>query len=192
MAEEPGEITILLRKWGEGNTQVVDQLAPLVYDHLRKVAAGYLNRERSDATLQATGLVNELFIRLLRERKLDLENRVHFYVFAARTMRRILVDAARARIASKRGGDNTPIPLSPELAWVDPRQPEFLDLDRALDSLATDNALKAKIVELRIFLGCTADETGDLLGISKSTVDREMRYSLAWLYDRLQAGPAPA
>ncbi|MEO8028003.1 MAG: ECF-type sigma factor [Bryobacteraceae bacterium] len=192
MEPDAGDITVLLQQWGKGDDGVVDKLAPLVYDHLKAVASGYLSRESSGATLQPTGLVHELFLRLLRQKKLDLANRVHFFVFAARMMRRILVDSARARIASKRAADLTPLSLSPDLSWVDPRQPELLDLDHALDELAAEDARKARVVELRIFLGCTAEETADLLDISKATVDRELRYALAWLYDRLEAGCKPS
>src|SRR5258706_40086 len=163
----PGEITVLLQQWGKGDAGVVDQLAPLVYDHLKSVAAGYLNRERGTPTLQATGLVHELFIRLLQQQKMELQSRAHFFAFAARMMRRILVDAARARVSAKRGGDPNPLPLSPELAWVDPRQERMLDLDQALDSLAAEDAAKARVVEFRIFLGCTAEEAADVLGGSR-------------------------
>jgi RNA polymerase sigma factor (TIGR02999 family) len=184
----PGEITVLLRRWSDGDPKAVDALAPVVYDHLRSVAAGYLNRERGCATLQATGLVNELFLRFLTQKRAELESRVHFYAFAARTMRHILVDAVRARKAVKRGADSPALPLSPELAWVDPRSEQMLDLDAALTELGGEFPNKAKIVELRIFLGATAEETAELTGVSKATVDREMRFALAWLFDRLQPG----
>jgi len=160
-----------------------------VYDHLRSVAAGYLNRERGGGTLQATGLVNELFLRLMTQKRAELESRVHFYIFAARTMRRILVDSARARMAAKRGADTTPLPLSPELAWVDPREERMLDLDAALTDLAVAEPLKSRVVELRVFLGATAEETAELTQVSKATVDREMRFALAWLFNRMQPKP---
>jgi RNA polymerase sigma factor (TIGR02999 family) len=181
----PGEVTILLRRWSDGEPGALDQLAPLVYDHLRVVAASYLNRERKDGTLQVTGLVNEFFLRLLKQKQVGLTSRSHFYAFAALMMRRILVDAARARLASKRGVDVAPLPLSPELAWVDPREEQMLDLDRALDELAAEEPNKARLIELRVFLGCTAEEAAELVGVSKATADRDMRYALAWLYDRL-------
>jgi RNA polymerase sigma factor (TIGR02999 family) len=191
MAEDPegyrpGEITLLLQRWSEGESGAVEQLAPLVYDHLRSVAAGYLNRERAGVTLQATGLVNELFVRLLKQKRAELTGRAHFFTFAARMMRRILVDAARARTAVKRGAPCERLSLSPELAWVDPREEGMLDLDQALDELAAAQPDKARIVELRVFLGCTSEETAELESISKATVDREMRFALAWLYKRIQ------
>lgn len=186
-AADPGEITQQLRLWASGEAGAIEQLAPLVYDHLRRVASGYLQRERGGATLQATGLVNEVFLRLLQHERIELTGRAHFYAFAARMMRRILVDAARARQSSKRDA-GARMPLSPELAWVDPRESEMLDFDRALEELAVQQESKARIVELRVFLGCTAVEAAEMLGISKATADREMRFALAWLYDRMHGG----
>lgn len=179
-------MTILLQRWESGDAEVVDALAPLVYDHLRNIAARYLSRERSDVTIQATGLVNELFLRLLRIEKVKLESRDHFYSFAARMMRRILVDSARARMTAKRNTPRDAMCLSPDFAWIDPRHSQMIDLDHALDRLAAEDARKARIVELRVFLGCTAEEAASLMGISKPTVDREMRYAVAWLYQELR------
>lgn len=182
----PDEVTLLLRRWEAGEAGVVQELAPLVYDHLRVVAASYLNRERAETSLQATGLVHELFVRLLRMESVSLESREHFFAFAARTMRRIMVDVARARGRRKRTNTVQGLPLSADLAWIDPRGPEMVDLDHALDRLDAKFPRKARVVELRIFLGCTAEEAADVLGISKPTVDREMRFALAWLYDELR------
>jgi RNA polymerase sigma factor (TIGR02999 family) len=184
-AAKLGEITVILRQWAAGDPGAVEQLAPLVYDHLRSVAAGYLNREQAGVTLQATALVHELFVRLLQQKKLDMNGRVHFYAFAARMMRRILVDAARARQSGRRSVTGW-LPLSPELAWIDPRGPAMVDLDRALDELAASQPDKARAVELRIFLGFTSVQAAELMGISKATLDREIRFALAWLYDRVQ------
>jgi len=187
MGERSGDITTLLQRWSSGETGAVEELAPLVYDHLRSVAIGYLNREQGQLTLQATGLVHELFLRLLQHKKAEFQSRIHFYTFAARMMRRILVDAARARSTTKRtAGDR--IPLSADLAWIDPREPAMVDLDDSLDALAGDYPENARIVELRVFLGCTANEAADLMGVSKATADRQMRFALAWLYDRMQSG----
>lgn len=185
MGERSGDITRLLQRWSSGETGVFEELAPLVYDHLRSVAIGYLNREQSQLTLQATGLVHELFLRLLQQKKAEFQSRIHFYTFAARMMRRILVDAARTRNTTKRSAGDR-IPLSPELAWIDPREPAMVDLDASLDALAGDYPENAKIIELRVFLGCTANEAADLMGVSKATADRQMRFALAWLYDRMQ------
>jgi RNA polymerase sigma factor (TIGR02999 family) len=183
----PGQnITALLDRWTHGDQEAMEELTPLVYSHLRKVAISYLRRERSDHTLQATGLVNELFLVVLEEKKAKFEDRTHFYAFAARAMRRILVTHARSHQAIKRGSGETRLELSPELAWIDPGGPEMIDLDRALDELEATEPRKARVVELRIFLGCTSSEAADLMGISKPTLDRDLRFSLAWLFNRLK------
>ena len=156
-----------------------------MYSHLRKVATGYLRRERSDHTLDATGLVHELFLVFLEEKKAQFDDRAHFFAFAARAMRRILVDCARIRQAAKRDAGATRLPLSPELAWVDPDGPEMIDLDRALDEMESIEPRKSRVVELRIFLGCTSAEAAELMGISKPTLDRDLRFALAWLFNRL-------
>ncbi len=188
-----GEVTLLLRQWTEGKPDALDTLAPVVYQHLRRIAEGYLRRERSGHTLQATGLVNEVFLRLLEEKRADWRDRGHFYSFAARMMRRILIDHARSFRADKRGGDTIRIPLAAELAWIDVQSPEFLDLDFALDELGRLDSKKARAVELRYFLGCTAEETAELLEVSKATVDRDLRFTRSWLIDRLQPpSPPPA
>jgi RNA polymerase sigma factor (TIGR02999 family) len=184
-----GDITSLLDRWTQGDHEAVQALTPLVYSHLRKVAGSYLRRERSDHTLEATGLVNELFLVLLNEKRAKFEDRVHFFTFAARAMRRILVDHARTRQRAKRGLGEAHVELSPDLAWVDPDGPEMLDLDRALDEMESMEPRKARVVELRIFLGCTSAEAAELMGISKPTLDRDLRFALAWLFDRMK-GPA--
>ena len=181
-----GDITILLDRWTQGDAQAVEALTPLVYSHLRKVATSYLRRERPEHTLEATGLVNELFLLLLEEKKARFDDRAHFFCFSARAMRRILVNHARNRQAAKRGSGEARVELSPELAWVDPEGEEMLDLDRALDELEAVEPRKAKVVELRIFLGCTAEEAAELVGVSKPTLDRDLRFALAWLYERLK------
>jgi RNA polymerase sigma factor (TIGR02999 family) len=181
-----GDITVLLDRWTRGDHETVEELTPLVYSHLRKVAIGYLRRERSDHTLDATALVNELFLVLLDEKKAKFEDRTHFFTFAARAMRRILVNYARTRQAAKRGAGETRLELSPEMAWIDPEGPEMIDLDRALDEMESIEPRKARVVELRIFLGCTSAEAADLMGISKPSLDRDMRFALAWLFNRLK------
>ena len=158
-----GDITVLLDRWTRGDPDAVEALTPLVYSHLRRVAIGYLRRERSDHTLEATGLVNELFLVLLNEKRAKFEDRVHFFTFAARAMRRILVNHARTRLTAKRGAAEAHLELSPEMAWVDPEGPEMLDLDRALDEMESMEPRKARVIELRIFLGCTSEEAADLI-----------------------------
>ena len=181
----PGEVTIWLERWSKGETAALDRLTPLVYEQLRKVALGLLRDERSDHTLQPTALVHEVFLRLVNLHKVALNDRVHFYTFAAKLMRRILIDHARSLQAVKRGLAWDRIPLNPELCWVGGAGEEGLDLSRAMDELESTDAQKARALELRYFLGCTVEETAGLLGVSGSTVDREVRFSLAWLHQRL-------
>jgi RNA polymerase sigma factor (TIGR02999 family) len=181
-----GDITQLLEQWREGDGAAFDQLAPAVYDHLRRVAAGYLNRERPGGTLQATSLVHEVFLRLMHNQNVSYTSREHFFTFAATLMRRILVDHARQFLAVKRGEGTLPIALAPELAWVDANSPEFLDLDIALSELAKIDPEKVRTIEIRFFLGATAVETAELLEKSRSAVDRDVRFSLSWLHQRLR------
>lgn len=185
-----GEITLLLAKWKDGEPSAFEELMPLVYPHLRQVAASYVRRERNPDVLQATVLVHELYLRLLNQKKADWEDRRHFYTFAAKVMRMILIDHARETQAQSRGGDRERIPLSDDLAWIDIDSPELLDLNRALDELAALDAVKVQLVELRYFLGCTAEETAALMQVSKSTVDRELKFIKSWLYRRVHAGDA--
>ena len=177
---------MLLDRWSRGDPEAMEELTPLVYSHLRKVATSYLRRERSDHTLEATGLVNELFLVFLEEKKAKFDDRAHFFAFAARAMRRILVNYARGRQAAKRGAGETRLELSPELAWIDPEGQEMIDLDRALDELESIEPRKARVVELRIFLGCSAVEAAELMAVSKPTLDRDLRFALAWLFNRLK------
>jgi RNA polymerase sigma factor (TIGR02999 family) len=188
-AEGAGEITLLLDDWAHGKPGAVDQLLPLVYDQLRRLAQSLLRNERPDHTLECTALVNEMFGQLLRQRKVSVKDRAHFYTFSAKLMRRLLIDHARQFRAAKRSGTLVRVPLEAELAWVAPEDETSIDLSRALDELAELSAAKAQAVELRYFLGCTVDEAADLLGVSPSTVDRDLRFSLAWLHERLHPEP---
>ena len=128
-----GEITLLLAKWRDGETAAFNELMPLVYPHLREVAAAYIRRERNPDTLQATALVHELYLRLLNQKKAAWEDRRHFYTFAAKVMRMILIDHAHERLTQSRGGNLDRVPLNEELSWVEIGSPELLDLNRALD-----------------------------------------------------------
>jgi RNA polymerase sigma factor (TIGR02999 family) len=180
-----GEITLLLAKWRDGEPSAFEELMPLVYSHLREVAASYIRRERNPDVLQATVLVHELYLRLLNQKKAAWEDRRHFYTFAAKVMRMILIDHARETQTQMRGGGYERVPLSDDLAWVNIGSPELLDLNRALDELSTLDAQKVQLVELRYFLGCTAEETAALMQVSKSTVDRELKFIKSWLFRRL-------
>jgi RNA polymerase sigma factor (TIGR02999 family) len=182
---ETGEITLLLAKWRDGENSVFEELMPLVYPHLRQVAAAYIRRERNPDLLQATALVHELYLKLLNQKKVAYEDRQHFYTFSAKVMRRILIDHARGNQAEMRGGGAVHVPLSEELSWVDVGSPELLELNRALDELGAIDPHKVQLVELRFFLGCTAEETAALMHSSKATVDREIKFIKTWLFRRL-------
>jgi RNA polymerase sigma factor (TIGR02999 family) len=182
----PGEITLLLSRWKEGEPSAFERLVPLVYPHLRKVASSFVRRERMGGDLQATTLVNELCIKLLNQKNAAWEDRAHFYAFSAKVMRMILIDQARERQAQRRGAGVEHVPLHDEIPWVGIGSPQLIDLSRALDSLAAVDPAKAQMVELRFFLGCTAEETAELMDVSKATVDRELKYSKAWLYRRIE------
>ena len=182
-----GEITLLLQRWRSGETEAGEHLTPLVYDQLRKIAESYLRREHPDHSLQPTELVNELFVELLKLNRLTWKDRSHFFVFSAKIMRQILIGHARGAKAAKRGGGElTHLPLNAELDWIgSPDVPETLDLASALDELEQADAQKVRALEMRYFFGFSAEETAELLGISKATVDREIRFSLGWLHQRL-------
>ena len=163
----------------------MESLAPLVYDQLRAIAEAFLRNERPDHTLQPTAVVNEVFMDLLRLRRLALNDRAHFFAFSAQLTRRVLIDSARKAKAEKRGLGWTRVPLDAELAWLSNESPESLDLSAALNELGEYDAFKTRAVELHYFLGCSVEETADLLQVSKSKVERGLRFSLAWLRRRL-------
>jgi RNA polymerase sigma factor (TIGR02999 family) len=180
-----GEITLLLARWNDGEPSAFEELMPLVYPHLREVAAAYVRRERNPDVLQATALVHELYLRLLNQKKAEWGDRRHFYTFAARVMRMILIDHARGNQAQIRGGGSERVPLSDDLPWVDIGSSELLDLNRALDELGELDAYKSQLVEVRYFLGCTAEETASIMQVSKATVDRDLKFIKSWLYRRV-------
>jgi len=186
MDETNGEVTQMLQRWRAGEPEVLDDLIPIVYDQLHAIAAGYMRRERDDHTLQPTALVNEVYLRLFNQMKITWHDRVHFFVFAARMMRNILKDHARAHIADRRGGPGSiRLPLSEELAWVGSKPEEILDLNRALDRLEQMDARKAQLVELRFFLALTMEEAAEVLSISLATAERDLKFSRSWLYQEL-------
>jgi RNA polymerase sigma factor (TIGR02999 family) len=180
-----GEITQLLARWEQGDSGAVEALAPLVYDQLRAIAAGYLRKERPDHTLQATAVVNEVFVDLLRVRRLALKDRAHFFTFAAQLTRRVLIDSARKAKTEKRGLGWQRAPLDAELAWLGGESAESLDLSQALNDLAEFDPIKTRMVELHYFLGCTVEETAEILEVSTRTVERSLHFSLAWLRRRM-------
>jgi RNA polymerase sigma factor (TIGR02999 family) len=180
-----GDITVLLRRWKDGDADACDQLMPHIYPHLHEVASAYLRRESEGHTLQPTALVHELYLRLLEQRNPDWDDRVHFYTFAAKVMRRILTDHARASHAAKRGGKLPHLQLSDEIPWIDLNGDVVVDLNRVLDELDTVDPRKVRLVELRYFLGCTVTEAAELLSISKATAERDLTLARAWLYSKL-------
>ena len=180
-----GEITLLLAKWKEGEPSAFEQLLPLVYSHLHEVAAIYVNRERNPGDLQATALVDELCLRLIHQKKANWADRAHFYTFAAKVMRMILTDHARANCAQKRGSGIPHVALNEQIPWIKIGTESLIDLNRALDELSAIDPYKVQLIELRFFLGCTAEEAADLLQVSKATVDRDVKFTKAWLYRRM-------
>jgi RNA polymerase sigma factor (TIGR02999 family) len=190
--EEARDITLLLSEWKEGQPGAFEKLIPLVYTDLKRIAYGYLNRERPDHTLEATGLVHELYLRLLNQREVNWEHRAHFFTFTAKLMRMILADHARHRLRDKRGGDQERVPLTDQLPWTDLSSPEYLDLDTALDELERMDRRKAQMVELCHVLGCTVPEAAEILDISPATAERDLKFARGWLYRRLRPeGEAP-
>ena len=186
-ASPPGDVTRLLAAWSQGDTGALEELIPLVYDELHRLAEQYLGREPAGVTLQPTAVVHEAYLKLVDQKRVTWKNRGHFFAVAAQAMRRLLVDHARRRDAAKRGGSVTLVPLEAAGPAVAPKEADVLALDRALVKLAALDATQAKVVELRYFGGLTLDETADVLGSSASTVGRVFRLAKAWLYRELSA-----
>lgn len=182
------DVTRLLRAWGAGNQEAMNQLAPLVYDELRRMARGYMRRENEGNSFQATALVNEAYLRLVRLDDVNWKDRAHFFAISAQTMRRILVDAARARGAGKRGGGIQRLNLRESIDGVALRDSRLVDLDEALDTLAQVDPRKAKVVEMRFFGGLSVEETAEVLGISMQSVMRDWKLARAWLIKAMARG----
>ncbi|HEX8735675.1 MAG TPA: sigma-70 family RNA polymerase sigma factor [Pyrinomonadaceae bacterium] len=181
------QITQLLKKWSEGNQEVLDKLMPLVYDELRRQASRYLRRERANHTLQTTALIHEAYLKLIDQNQVEWQNRTHFFAIAAQAMRRILVDYARERNRDKRGGAAENLPLE-EAAFVVAAQEKTVDLvalDEALTRLAKFDERQARVVELRYFSGLSIDETAEILGVSNVTVRRDWNMAKAWLHQQI-------
>jgi RNA polymerase sigma factor (TIGR02999 family) len=179
------DVTELLQEWNQGNRAALDRLMPLVTSELRKVARAYLRRERADHTLQPTALVNEAYLRMVNWDRVSWRDRAHFFAAAARVMRRILVDHARAHRAAKRGGCRI-VSLANAAEPADDRDVDVVALDQALDELAALDERQARLVELRFFAGLTIEETAEVLKIGAATVSRDWATARAWLYRRLQ------
>ena len=180
-------VTELLLAWRNGEAAALDELTPLVYGELHKLAGAYLRRERRGHTLQTSGLVNEAFVRLIGQ-QVDWQNRAHFFGIAAQMMRRILVDYARARQAAKRGGDEIHVALDEALDEAEAQRAELVVLDDALSSLAQFDPRQSHIVELRYFGGLTIQETAEVMKLSDSTIEREWNIARLWLRREMTKG----
>jgi RNA polymerase sigma factor (TIGR02999 family) len=178
---ESADVTQLLLGWSRGDRTSLDALTPLVYQELHKLAASYLRREQEGHTLQPTALIHEAYLRMVDQALPQFNSRAHFFGVAAQYMRQILVDHARSRRSQKRGGGERPVQLEELAAYTDDTPDHLLALDNALTSLAALDDRKARIVELRYFGGLTPPETADVMGISISTVSRELRSAEAFL-----------
>jgi RNA polymerase sigma factor (TIGR02999 family) len=187
---ESAQVTRLLRAWSDGDESALDRLVPLVEEELRRLARGYMRRERRGHTLQATALVNEAFVRLVDARGLAWQDRAHFIGISARLMRRVLVDHARARGYAKRGGALRRVTLDGAALRCPAPPVDLIDLDRALDVLAATDARKSRVVELRYFGGLSVEETAEILHVSNDTIQRDWRLARLWLLRELGREPA--
>ena len=184
----PGAVTELLRAWSDGDDGALEQLMPLVEAELRRLARAYMGRERAGHTLQATALVNEAFLKLTDARRVRWHDRAHFLGISARLMRRVLVDHARRRAFQKRGGGAQRVTLHDGLAASADPALDVVALDAALETLATVDARKSRVIELRFFGGLSVDETAAVLDVSPDTVKRDWRLAKLWLLRELEGG----
>jgi RNA polymerase sigma factor (TIGR02999 family) len=180
------DITTLLVEWSGGNRAALDELLPMIYAELRQLAARALSRERPNHTLQSTALTNELYLKLIDQKRVQWRDREHFFAMASQIMRRILVDYARRLHAQRRGGHHTMITLDEALAPQQDRDLNLVELDNALEALSQIDPQQARIIELRFFGGLSIEATARILGVSSSTVNREWNLARAWLYRELR------
>jgi RNA polymerase sigma-70 factor (ECF subfamily) len=186
-----GDVTALLRLWSDGDEQAFDRLVPLVYDELHRMALRYLAGERSNVSLQATALVNEVCLRLLGWDQARWQNRGHFFGVSAQIMRRVLVDIARRRLADRRGGAySVRVPLDVVELPASERDTDLVAIDRALEKLASEDPRKARVVELRFFGGLSMEEVARALDVSIRTVHSDWAFARAWMYRELSGGEA--
>jgi RNA polymerase sigma factor (TIGR02999 family) len=178
-------VTALLQAWGQGDQQALERLLPLVYDELHRRAQNYWAHERRGQTLQATALVHEVFLRLVKVEGVRWQDRAHFFAVSAQIMRRILVDAARARRAEKRGGQEWRVTLDDGIGAIH-REAELIRLDDALSALAKVDPRKTRVIELRFFGGLNVEETAEVLAISPQSVLRDWKLGKAWLTREMQ------
>lgn len=183
----PKEVTRLLIDWGNGDQAALDELIPLVYDELRRLARRYMRRESQDHTLQTSALVNEAYLRLVDQKSVKWQNRAHFFGVAAQMMRRILVDHARSRLRAKRGGGAQMVSLADEAVMYQ-EVAEVIALDDALNNLAELDPRKSQIVEMKFFGGLTNEDVAEVLKVTTRTVEREWRKAKAWLHHAINKG----
>ncbi len=181
----PGEITELLRSWGRGDRAAMDRLLLVVYGELHRMAGNYMRGENPGNSLQPTALVHEVYLRLLGAADVGWRDRAHFFAVSAQTMRRILVDAARARAADKRGGGIVKVDVNQSIDGFAENSRELIALDEALDALAQFDARKAKVIEMRFFGGLSVEETAEVLKISPQSVKRDWKLARAWLMQQM-------
>jgi len=181
------EITQLLLAWGKGDDAALDELIPVVYGELRRIAGNFMRRQNPGHTLQASALVNEAFLRLVDSNKVNWQSRTHFFAVSAQLMRRVLVDAARRRNSQKRGGDRFRITFDDRIDISDEDETDLVALDEAMTRLADLNPRHSRIVELRYFGGLTEEQVAETLNISARTVRRDWSVARAWLYRELQS-----
>lgn len=186
--EDPAQLTVLLNAWGGGDQAAMEKLAPLISSELRRVARHYMRGEREDHTLQATALVNEAWIRLSESAGANWNDRTHFFAAAARMMRRILVDSARARRAAKRGGSLPKVNLDEAAPFGAAHDHDLVALDDALEVLAKVDPRKVRMIELRYFAGLSVEETAEILKVSPRSVKRDWTLAKAWLSRELRRG----
>jgi RNA polymerase sigma factor (TIGR02999 family) len=179
------EVTQILHDWSGGDAQAPERLMPLVYDELRRLAQAFLHRERSNHTLQPTALVNEAYVRLVDQTRVNWQNRTHFYAIASRMMRRVLIDHARAHTTEKRGGTAIHLSLENVQVPLEQRAASFVALDEALKKLEEMDERKCKVVEMRFFGGLSDEEMAEVLGVTTRTVLRDWKKARLWLYREL-------
>ena len=181
MTPTPQDVTELLLDWSNGNQAALDQLMPLVYEELHRLAHQYMARERPEHSLQTSALLNEAYLKLVDQKNVHWQNRAQFFGIAAKLMRQILVDHARQRHRIKRGGDARHVPLDEAVVVSPARAAEMMALDDALETLAAVDQRKSQILELRFFGGLSIEETAEVLGVSPGTVMRDWTLAKAWL-----------
>jgi RNA polymerase sigma factor (TIGR02999 family) len=187
--ESPQGVTQLLKSWGEGDQAALERLAPLIYEELHRIAGRYMRREKPGASLQTTALVNEAWLRLVDDAQVVWQDRAHFFAVSSQIMRRILVDAARARHAGKRRGQLRHFQLNESIDAGPPRDAELIALDDALDGLARLDGRKARVVEMRFFGGLSVEATAAVLKISPQSVMRDWKLARAWLKREISGTP---